>query len=288
MACYVYPLLELCMSRVDDFLDLVDNPSRHALTPGDPADDALLALLVHVAFSDGTVDKGELAFLQKVLPGRDAAALEAWLVSVAREPLDIEAVGHALPSVEERWKALRFAARMAWKDGAIQDEERSLLEALVLGLDLPLEAVDRVLHEMQGKGAEVGETRIVDALKGIGWDAVQLASGPLETNLAGVVPVDSNPVVRVGIDSVEVIGIFREGLAAHFLEGPAWLGWDDIVTYTRVPTFGAAVQLHTEQGRTFTLVDSRLRGLGMLLDRIFAAERPDAGDGPVITQVRGD
>jgi hypothetical protein len=158
----------------------------------------------------------------------------------------------------------------------------------VVALDLPDGAVERVLHEVRGQGGEVQETVLIDAIKGIGWDAVQLASGPLESDLAPVAPPGAVPVARVGLDNVEVMGFFRQGLVARFLEGIVWLAWDDIVTYTRVPTFGAAVQLHTEDGHTYTLVDSRMRGLGMLLDRIYGADRPAGGPAPVVHKVRGD
>ena len=58
---------ESVMARVDDFLNLVDDPSRRSLGAEDPSDRALLELMVHVAFSDGVVAPKEMDFLQKVL-----------------------------------------------------------------------------------------------------------------------------------------------------------------------------------------------------------------------------
>ena len=63
------------MALVDDFLDLVQSPRRAAVMPGQPSSDALLALLVHMAFSDGEVDAGEFSFLERVLPGREPGEL---------------------------------------------------------------------------------------------------------------------------------------------------------------------------------------------------------------------
>ena len=80
------------MPRVNDYLDLVDTPSRQGLTPGDPADDALIALLAHVAFTDGEVDEQELDFLEKVLPGRDREELLAWAETAGSVPLDLAEV----------------------------------------------------------------------------------------------------------------------------------------------------------------------------------------------------
>lgn len=276
------------MTRVDDFLDLVDNPARHALTPGHPADDALLALLVHVAFSDGEVDDAELDFLQRVLPGRDRGQLAAWVAQVGATPLNIRAVAQALPTEDERWKGLRFAARMAWKDGTIEAEERSMLAGLARGLDLGLDAVDRVLAEMQGRvGDRVDPTRLAEAVDGVPWASVQILDEAVSGTIAEAAPRGVQLCRAVALDDVVVAALYAEGLSAHFLEGTAFVTWNDLVTYTRVSTMGAAVQLHTEDGRTWTLVDSRMRGLALVLDRLFGAQRARAPK-PEVVQLRGE
>jgi uncharacterized tellurite resistance protein B-like protein len=270
------------MTRVDDFLDLVDNPARQALTPGHPADDALLALLVHVAFSDGEVDAGELAFLQRVLPGRDGGELVAWVQQVAAFPLDLDAVAAALPSAEERWKALRFAVRMAYKDGSVQDEERALLRDLAIGLRLGPASVELALGELAGRGAGVvAAERIAAVLGEVAWHSVQVLDEPVSGTLADAAPGRARPVRVIALDDVAVLALHERGLAAHFLEGTSFVAWRELVTYSRVPTIAAAVQLHTEDGGTWTLVDARLRGLAVVLDRLFGAE-PPTGTAPAV------
>ena len=267
------------MTRVDDYLDLVDNPARQALTPGHPADDALLALLVHVAFSDGAVDAGELGFLERALPGRDPADLVAWVEQVARHPLDFAAVAAALPTSEERWKGLRFAARMAYKDGSVQATERQLLGEVARGLGLGPAAVEIVLSEVSGRGGGVvSQERIVAAVGSVSWNAVQVLDEPVSGLLAEAAG-KVRPVRVVALDDVAVLALHERGIAAHFLEGTAFVPWGELVTYSRVGALGAAVQLHTEDGRTWTLVDARLRGLTLVLDRLFGAPRPGADGG---------
>ena len=276
------------MPRVDDYLNLVENPRHEGFTPGHPADDALIALLAHMAFSDGEVHERELDFLQRVLPGRDLADLRVWAMAAGARPLDLRAVARALPTTEEAWKGLRFAARMAWKDGMIADAEVDLLERLSQALQLPESAVQRVLDETEGHvEIDVKAERLRQTLLNLNWDAVQLASGPLTSDLAKAVPGPYECVVRVGLEKVEVLGIFEEGIAGRFLEGPGFVFWRDLVTYTRVPVIGASVQIHTESGHTWTLVDTRMRGLGGLLDRLFAGESSrKPSNPPVITNVR--
>ena len=93
-------------------------------------------------------------------------------------------------------------------------------------------------------------------------------------------------VARFGVEQVEVAAVFEEGLAANFLEGSNFVAWSELVAYTRVSTLGASLQLHTESGRTWTLVDTRMRGLSLLLDRLFGQKRKESSS-VVVSQVRG-
>jgi len=73
------------------------------------------------------VDDRELEFMSKVLPGRDPEEMREWIRQQGSTDLDLELVAEALPTQEERWTGLRFAARMAFKDGVLADQERELL-----------------------------------------------------------------------------------------------------------------------------------------------------------------
>ncbi len=277
------------MARATDLLALVDDPSRKGLNLGDPADDALIALLAHVAFADGVVDDHELAFLEKVLPGRDREALRAWAAEAGTIPLDLDLVAEVVPDPEQRWACLRFAARMAAKDGVIADAERELLASLVEALALPSEALPRVLAELSGNARKgVSHDVLADAVRSFPWRAVQHGAGVMRSELGKLLPPGSQVLHRVGLDNVEVLGFTAEGVVARFLEGNAFIPWDDIVTYTRVPTLGASLQIVTESGRRWTLVDHRLNGLGALFDRLYGTPRPARpAAAPKIEQVRG-
>ena len=275
------------MARVDDYLDLVAG-ERNSLESGHPADEALLALLVHVAFSDGHVDDHELAFLQRVLPDRDEAALRVWVTEVCSEPLNLKAVANVLETDDERWKCLRYASRMAWKDGYLAEEEQSLLESLATALHLPPGAVERTLKETSPRNIPLETAKVSNALHNLRWDTVQVATGDLVSkDLAVLVPESSELVARIGLDNVETIALFTNGLVGRFLEGARFLHWDDIVTYTHGFGLGSAVQLHTEDGRRWTFVDARLNGVGPLLDRLFGAARPTPGAPPKIEMLSG-
>lgn len=277
------------MSRIDDYLNLVADPDADALVVGHPADDALIALLAHVACSDGTLDDKEVDFLLKVFPGRDPDDLRDWARMAAAQELDLAAVAAALPSEEERWTGLRFAARMAWKDGVLADEEMDLLARLARGLALPDGALDRVIGETVARADRAPNLdRVRNVLDDVHWRAVLRDDNPLTGSLAQVVPDEAVSVGRIGLEQVEMLGFYDTGLAGRFREGMAYVKWTDIVAWSRVPLLGASVTLRTESGHTFTLVDRRLAGLTLFLDHLFAVdEAPKETPAPVIRQVRG-
>lgn len=274
------------MARLEDDLEL---KAGSALDPRRPADAALLTLLASMAVSDGTVHPDELAFLTKLRPDlADTGAVEEWARSEAR-PLDVAELTRAISDPDDQWKALRFAARMAWKDGELAVEERRELDTLARVLALPDGAVERVLHEMQpDDGQRFTADRILRTLMDVHWDAVQLASGALVSeDLHATLPASSDVVARVGLEKVEVMALCTEGIVARFQEGPAFLRWGDIVTYTRERGLGAALRLHTEDGRHFTLVDQRLSGIATLLDRLLSEDdRPAPTSTPRVDTLR--
>jgi len=262
--------------------------------PGRPADEALLSLLASMAAMDGQVHDKELEFLQivrKDLPSREA--VEFWVHSNARQPVDLLALSREITSPDDRWKTLRFAARMAWKDGEIADSEVAFLRELEVALELPGGAVDRVLREMQpDDGRTFVAERILRALLDVHWDSVQLASGQLVSeDLIGVSPPRLEVVARVGLEKVEVMAVCTDGLVGRFQEGAAFLPWSVLVTYTRERGLGEALRLHTEDGRSFTLVDTRMAGLALVLDRLLdrdGAHRAEGSIRPKIDTLRGE
>lgn len=274
------------MPQVDDNLEL---EAGRSLIPGRPADDALLSLLASMACSDGRMDARELDFLVKIrsdLGSREA--VEAWARTHNR-PVDLQTLAEVIATPDDQWKALRFVARMAWKDGELAAEERRVLAALASALRLPDGAVERVLREMSpDDGKRFTSERILRTLMDVHWDAVQLASGALVSDdLRAAAPLGVEVVARVGLEKVEVLALCTDGLVARFREGAAFLSWGELVTYTRERGLGTALLLHTEDGRRFSLVDQRLSGLAMLLDRLLDLDgKRRRGEAPKVDTLR--
>lgn len=253
-----------------------------------PSDDALVHLLVHMALSDGVLDESELAMIERIMPGHSRAEVRAWIHEVRATPLDLTALGEALDTDDRRWVALRFAARMAWRDEELAAEERQFLERAVAALGLPRGALDRVLREMTGPPLERLDVAFLEeVLQGMAWGAADFAPGGVQSlDLVPHVPADARPVARVGVDHAEVLGVYDRGLVGRFLEGAAFLPWRRIVSAARGMGLESSVRLHTDDGRIWSLVDARLGAIALLIDRLFRPDDPDpTGEAPIIQRV---
>jgi uncharacterized tellurite resistance protein B-like protein len=257
------------MSRIHQALSALRSHDGSAIRPGRPADDALLELLVHMASTDGVFDDEEMALLYGVVPGWSPTQFRALIGRIVAEPIDLQRMAAAWDSDDARWTALRFAARMACRDGRFDLEERSFLQDLADVLNMS-SALERVLREVAGPPAErLDPARLAAMVSSLNWGAAAFVPGPVASeDLKPVVPNDATPVVRVGVDHAEVMGIYAEGLVARFLEGVAFLPWAKIVGCTSGTTLESSVRLHTEDGRVWSLVDARMSGVAMLIDRL--------------------
>lgn len=262
-----------------------------APAPSDPSDEALLALLAAVASSDGDVHEREIDLLARLFPDRPRDALRAEAERRRRSsPMDLLQIADQFGSVDRRLTGLRFAARMAWRDGTLEPAERSLLDQLAAAMDLPPTAVERVLREMRPDLRErLAPDRILRVVQELHWDAVQLASGPIVSpDLAAMLPSDAEVVARVGLDKIEVAGLCTTGIVGRFQDGPAFVAWTDLVSWGRDGALASGARLVTEDGHEYLLVDARLAGICALFDRLLDDRERRRAAPPVFERVRGE
>lgn len=230
--------------------------------------EAAMSLVVAVVASDGVVRDEELLLLTQLDPRRAFDA--GWVTAEAARGIDLDALGKTFGSEENRWRALRLAARVAWTDQQLASEEKALLVRLAASFDLPRDAVEIVLADMVGSpGRAVTLAHVEAALTGMAWEELEFARGAARSSLSQVVTgEDALGVLR--IEGVEVAVLYPSGFAAGFREGDEFVRWSEIAQYTRIPVFGAALRIDSTASRTFTLVDVRARPVGAFLDRVFA------------------
>lgn len=261
------------MARVDDYLHLIDDPTAPPLAAGEPDDEALHALLVHLAVSDGEIGDDEFALLQRVRSDLAPGELLEWAVDLAATPLDPALVAPVARTGEERWSLLRFAARMVCLDGEVAPAELEVIEELADALGLPSDATRRVVDEVVARAGQISGDRVRDALRHMLWRRLVPSRDPLEGALAEVVPDGVEAVCSLHLDGDEVAGLFVEGLVARFRTDdgepvPTFVRFDQVATWTRVPVPGAAFHLRTRDGTSYSVRDHRLMELGALLDFI--------------------
>ena len=256
-----------------------------------PGDRALLDLLGHVAAADGVLTDTELLFLHRVKPRSDSQAIKAWVRGLVERPMQVRALAKAIVRREDRLRALRFAIRMAWKDGDVGVEERQLLDDAAAAFDLPKGTVEALVTDMMGRtNNTIDSERLLTALVETTWRGAKSKGGELSSEaLRSVVPEGSKPLARVMLsDRGESLAFFREGIAAMFQEGAGFLLWRDMVCYTRYPILGAAVEFVTEDGQSWHLVDARLAVVCNILDSTFDGDwdRAPRGAPPVVKVLR--
>ncbi len=258
------------MSRVNQYLGLIDDPSRPSLRPGHPADPVLHHLLVDLAFSDGVVQGDEFALLQRVRPELDPTELMEWAMELATEPFGDVALKRLVDSGEDPMNLLRFAARMVCLDGDVADEERERLARIATVVGLEKDAPSKAIGEIVARGGAVSADRVLDALRNMLWRQLVPERGDPESAELSAAAPDSEAVCIMTLDGVEKAALYEDGLLAVFASGAAFVSFADIAAYTRVPVPGAGFHLHTQDGTHYELSDARMGELGGVLDFLYA------------------
>lgn len=259
------------MSRVSDYLALIDDPARTSLVPGHASDAALHHLLVELAFSDGVVQGDEFALLQRVRPDLDPAALMQWAMELSEQTLTDDRLRWLVAQGEDGMDVLRFAARMVCLDGDVAHEERARLGRIASVVGLDAAAPERAIAEVVARGGHVPRARVLDALRNMLWRVLRPRRGdPERTELVAAAPRAFEAVCTLEVDGVEAAALYDSGLLALFEGGAAFVPFETIATYTRVPVPGAGFHLRTRDGIHHAMTDPRLADLGALLDYLYA------------------
>lgn len=261
------------MGALEMFLRVLEDPATAAPVPlgGGAFDDAMRQLFVQVACSDGVVQEAEFSVLERLLPGMSPGEVLEWVADAASNPPAFEALAALAPDEASRRGVLEFAVRVAWADRHLAARERQLLARLTEDLVLPAAALDETLARIIGRGRPVGPGEVTTALGSMAWKVPADAELALPSDISAVVPASERLIARLVVDGVAQVALFNGGFAARFTEGPAFVPWDEVRHYTRVPTLGASVAVSDHDGHSFSLNDARLQEVAVLLDRLYGA-----------------
>lgn len=268
------------MSRVKQFISLIDRADAEPLQPGHFSDPTLGHLLVHLAFGDGVVQGDEFALLQRVRTDLGPAECMQWALERSQDPFDLGSLQGLLAAGESGLDILRLSARMVCLDGDIADEERAQLEGIAEATGLGSSEVDRVIGEIVAQGGGVTRADVATALRNMLWRVLIPRRGEIEApDLIEAAP-DESPVCVLDADNQEVGALFPDGLLARFETGAAYVRYEDVATYTRVPVPGAGFHLRDVHGTHYAMGDPRMSDVGALLDCLYRGESERKSGGP--------
>jgi len=256
------------MSRVEEFLALIDDPDAPALAQPHPDDGPLRDLLLHLALADGIVEADEIALLMRVRPDLTHDDVVAWAMASFERPFDPSPLAKIATSEARGRDILRFAARMVCLDGDIAADEVRSLQELAEVMSLPADAPRAAIDEIVARGGDITRERVAESLRNMLWRELVPTRDDLGPDFTAVCPEDLTPVCVLTLDDRQVGALFFEGLVAHFDQGPTWIAFENMASYTRVPVHGAAFHLHTLDGHHLSISKPRMRDLGALCDFI--------------------
>lgn len=259
------------MSRVADYIALIEDPEAPPLSVGHPLDEALLTLMVFLAYSDGVLHVDELALLARMRPDLTIDGVRRWVDQQADITFDSAGLAADLPGPVERWQAMRLATRMVCMDGDVAEEELMVLSDLARAFGLDAHAPQRAVREVVANGGPISEDRLRSSLRNMLWRQTLPTREEPEADLAGTAPSDAEHIATVLLGDDEVAALYLEGLAVMAEAGARFVAWPAIRTYTRVPVPGASFHLHTEHEH-LKMSDPRMRDIGALLDYIYGRE----------------
>lgn len=257
------------MSRVKQYVALIDRADAESLRPGHFSDPVLGHLLVSLAFGDGIVQGDEFALLMRVRTDLGPTECMEWALELSQTPFDFSSLKSLVASGEQGEDILRLSARMVCLDGEIAEEERAQLQSIAGELGLGPDKVDAVISEIVAVGGPVLQQSVAHALRNMLWKILVPRRGSLGApDLLAVAP-KSDPVCVLEAENDEVGALYSDGLLARFESGAAFVPFADVATYTRVPVPGAGFHLRDTQGTHFAMADLRMSDVGALLDCLY-------------------
>ncbi len=123
------------MSRVQEFIRVLDDPSHPTLEGTDPLDAALLSLVAHVFFADNDLAEAEVEKFSRLCPDDDD--VNARIHELRGVPIDVEALKSAFPTMAQRGELFDLCEKAVWGDDKVEHGEMDMVEKLMkqLGFD---------------------------------------------------------------------------------------------------------------------------------------------------------
>ena len=118
------------MSRLDDFIAILNGTKTMPLEGVHHHDGILLSILIHAAFSDGIVVEEEFDLLLRMMPGLELGEALSVVSEESQRPMDFDALQSIFPNPAERAALVRAVSFMIASDNQIAPSEHVFLQKL--------------------------------------------------------------------------------------------------------------------------------------------------------------
>lgn len=110
-------------------IHLLDNPEAPRNVERDEPTELLLTLLVHMFFADRRLDEGEVALIERILPG--GVETQSYIEELSKRPLDLDRLSELFPDPKDRDDIVTLAEHAVWGDDEVDPREWDFVDKLV-------------------------------------------------------------------------------------------------------------------------------------------------------------
>jgi len=128
---------EATMSRLDDFIAILNGTKTTPLEEEHPLDGIVLSILIHAAFSDGIVVEEEFDLLLRMMPGRELGDVLSFVSEESQRPMNFNQILNTFSEPQARQSLVAAIEAMIASDNQIAPAENAFLQRMrsELGVD---------------------------------------------------------------------------------------------------------------------------------------------------------
>lgn len=123
------------MTRPRDMIAVLEQTDAPPIDLRQEETELLLALIVHIFFSDGVLDDTEVALFRRLVP-LDDEPLRELVHDLAERELDFERLAVVFPGPADRQDIVTIAEHAVWGDNEIEPGEMDVIDKLAEVLEI--------------------------------------------------------------------------------------------------------------------------------------------------------
>lgn len=124
------------MTRPADFLAVLENTDKPAVTIDDERGELLVKLLVHMFWADDELHDKEVELLARLIGGDSTDTLRSKIDGINSAPMDWDKLAATFPERQDRLDIIEIAEHGFWADNQMKFSEMDVLDQLADVFDI--------------------------------------------------------------------------------------------------------------------------------------------------------